>query len=69
MEKLYLHLQWGPDKHNKRHQRGATSKAVQTHFCAEKNDFKNYQKLLNLWLDNMSNHFLINRPGVAGAVL
>ena len=51
LEKLYLHPQWGPDTHNSPHQRGAVSKAEQAPFVQKKNHFKNYQKLLNFWLD------------------
>ena len=29
LEKLHLHPQWGPDTHNRPHQRGAASKAEQ----------------------------------------
>ena len=57
LEKLHLHPQWGPDTHNSPHQRGASSKAEQP-FFVHKNHFKNYQKVLNLWLDYISNHFL-----------
>ena len=50
LEKQQLHPQWGPDTHNSPHQRGAVSKAEQPLFVL-KNHFKNYEKLLNLWLD------------------
>ena len=50
LEKLHLHPQLGPDTYNSPHQRGAVSKAEQPLFV-QKNHFRNYQKLLNLWLD------------------
>ena len=47
LEKLQLHSQWGPDTHNRPHQRGAVSKAEQ-HFFVQF-FLKNYQTLLNFW--------------------
>ena len=48
LEKLHLHPQWGQDKHNSPHQRGAASKAEQPLFVQKKTHLKTYKKLLNL---------------------